>query len=150
MVHRGACSADNDSGDGAGVLLGIPQSFYSGRLREEQGLELPSKGQYASGIMFLDPKTAEACRAEFCKLAASVGLSVLCWRNVPTDNSCLGAVAKASEPFLMQVRLQRHLNPLNPLSVRPAGKITFGPEGPQPFAGARKNPPVGGLNFLVI
>ena len=47
---------------------------------------------------------------------------------------------------------QCHLTPLNPLSVRssvrPSGKVTFGPEGPQPSGGARKKPPVGGLNFL--
>ena len=45
--------------------------------------------------------------------------------------------------------IQGYLTPLNPLSVRPSGKVTFGPKGPKPSAGARKKPPVGGLNFLV-
>ena len=103
MVHRGACSADNDSGDGAGVLIGMPHSFYAKKLRSEQGVCLPSKGQYASGILFLEESTAEACCAQFSDLAASLGLSVLCWREVPTDSACLGAVARASEPKLIQV-----------------------------------------------
>ena len=59
MTHRGACSADNDSGDGAGALIGIPHSFYSAQLKENEGLELPEKGKYAAGIIFMDPASTE-------------------------------------------------------------------------------------------
>ena len=83
MTHRGACSADNDSGDGAGALLGIPHSFYVETLkydlffllftfhsfnwkcflaREESNIDLPSKGRYGTGIIFMDPDTTESCR----------------------------------------------------------------------------------------
>ena len=62
MTHRGACSADNDSGDGAGALIGIPHSFYSDILKEESDIHLPEEGRYGTGIMFLDADTADKSR----------------------------------------------------------------------------------------
>ena len=59
MTHRGACSADNDSGDGAGALLGIPHQYYS-TLLASAGLELPPPAQYGTGILFLDAETLAA------------------------------------------------------------------------------------------
>ena len=59
MTHRGACSADNDSGDGAGALIGVPHSFYQHKLREEFSLELPESGKYGTGLIFMDPETTE-------------------------------------------------------------------------------------------
>ena len=63
MTHRGACSADNDSGDGAGALLGIPHSFYQSRVKEEFSLDLPPPGRYGTGLIFLDPASAESSRS---------------------------------------------------------------------------------------
>ena len=62
MTHRGACSADNDSGDGAGALLGIPHSFYQEVLEKESGAALPEEGRYGTGIIFMDPESAESSR----------------------------------------------------------------------------------------
>ena len=64
---------------------------------------LPEKGKYATGLMFLDQEQGEASKAQFTEIARSVGLDVLCWRKVLTDNSCLGKVAKNSEPVITQV-----------------------------------------------
>ena len=61
MTHRGACSADNDSGDGAGALIGIPHQFYKAELAEA-GVDLPAQGQYATGIVFMDQDTASYSR----------------------------------------------------------------------------------------
>ena len=61
MTHRGACSADNDSGDGAGALIGIPHQFYKAELAEA-GVNLPDQGQYATGIVFMDQDTASYSR----------------------------------------------------------------------------------------
>ena len=61
MTHRGACSADNDSGDGAGALIGIPHQFYKEELAEV-GVDLPDPGQYATGIVFMDEDTAAHSR----------------------------------------------------------------------------------------
>merc|ERR1719319_1710324 len=75
MVHRGASSADNASGDGAGVLIGMPHSYYTTVLREEQGLSLPPPGLFATGLMFLEPATAEASRSRFTDIAKEVSVA---------------------------------------------------------------------------
>ena len=62
MTHRGACSADNDTGDGAGALIGIPQQFYKDDILASSSLELPDLGQYGTGIIFMDKETAEQSR----------------------------------------------------------------------------------------
>lgn len=79
------------------------QSTNSSNLREEQGILLPEKGKYATGLMFLNQEQGESSKAQFEEIAQSVGLDVLCWRQVLTDNSCLGKVAKNSEPVITQV-----------------------------------------------
>ncbi|KAK6061978.1 class II glutamine amidotransferase [Cooperia oncophora] len=54
MAHRGACACDNDSGDGAGVLTAIPDLLYRKSVKEQDGVDLPPPGQYATGILFLN------------------------------------------------------------------------------------------------
>ncbi|PRD35247.1 UNVERIFIED_CONTAM: Glutamate synthase [NADH]- amyloplastic [Trichonephila clavipes] len=103
MEHRGACACDNSTGDGAGVMAAIPHSFYSQVLKEELGIDLPPKGRYATGIMFLDKPTSKAAEQRFEQLAKELHLEVLCWRNVPVNSSILGSVAKANEPLMRQV-----------------------------------------------
>ncbi|XP_044595767.1 glutamate synthase [NADH] isoform X1 [Cotesia glomerata] len=103
MNHRGACACDNDTGDGAGVLCAIPHDYYATEIREKQGIELPEFGRYATGILFLDKNTHKQTEAAFEKLAGECDLRVLCWRDVPTDNSCIGQVARKCEPYMRQV-----------------------------------------------
>lgn len=103
MNHRGACACDNDTGDGAGVLTSIPHTFFSNELREQQSVDLPPFGQYATGIFFQDKIHHLECETAFAKLAEECRLQVLCWRTVPTDNSGIGEVARNSEPFMRQV-----------------------------------------------
>ncbi|KAK9869813.1 hypothetical protein WA026_003542 [Henosepilachna vigintioctopunctata] len=103
MNHRGACACDNDTGDGAGVLTSIPHQFYAAKLREEQNVQLPSAGSYATGIFFLDKIHHQDSERRFGELAKELDMSVLAWRSVPTDNSCIGTVAKNSEPLMRQV-----------------------------------------------
>ncbi|XP_076062641.1 uncharacterized protein LOC143037891 [Oratosquilla oratoria] len=103
MTHRGACSCDNDTGDGAGVLTAIPHSFFAKVLKEEQDVDLPAEGRYATGIFFVDKTHHQQNEKEFEDLAKSHGLEVLCWRTVPTDRSVIGEVARGSEPLMRQV-----------------------------------------------
>eukprot|EP00057_Strongylocentrotus_purpuratus_P024117 XP_011678591.1 PREDICTED: putative glutamate synthase [NADPH] [Strongylocentrotus purpuratus] len=103
MKHRGATGGDNDTGDGAGVMTGIPHKLYARRLREEQQIELPEPGHYATGIFFLDPLTASQCEQKFEELAIECKLKVLAWHNVPHDTSVLGHTGRAREPLLRQV-----------------------------------------------
>ncbi|KAF8774298.1 Glutamate synthase [NADH] like protein [Argiope bruennichi] len=103
MEHRGACACDNSTGDGAGVMAAIPHSFYAQVLKEELGVTLPPKGQYATGIIFMDKSTSSAAEKHFEQLAKELHLEVLCWRDVPVNSSILGIVAKANEPLMRQV-----------------------------------------------
>nr|XP_050862709.1 uncharacterized protein LOC127069596 isoform X1 [Vespula vulgaris] len=103
MNHRGACACDNDTGDGAGVLCAIPHEYYADEIREQQNIELPNIGRYATGILFLDKNTHKETEAAFEKLAEECSLRVICWRDVPTDDTQIGQVAKKCEPYMRQV-----------------------------------------------
>jgi glutamate synthase domain-containing protein 2/glutamate synthase domain-containing protein 1/glutamate synthase domain-containing protein 3 len=108
LDHRGACSAETNTGDGAGILLQMPHRF----LREEcdkLGINLPAPGEYGSGLVFLprDPTLRRQIEERFGDIVESEGQVLLGWRTVPTDNSMLGATARASEPFIRQVFIGR-------------------------------------------
>lgn len=102
MEHRGACSCDNSTGDGAGVLTSIPHQFYQDELQQKHGIQLPPKGQYATGILFLDQQTHQQAEQQFESIADQNNLKVICWRDVPVDSSCIGQVAKSTEPLMRQ------------------------------------------------
>ncbi|XP_073971203.1 uncharacterized protein isoform X2 [Rhodnius prolixus] len=105
MNHRGACACDNDTGDGAGVLTSIPHSFYASELREQQSIELPPLGAYATGFFYLDKVHHSESEAAFDELAKLYKLKVIAWRTVPTCSAGIGEVARNSEPFMRQVFL---------------------------------------------
>jgi len=101
LEHRGAQGAEPHTGDGAGILIQVPDEF----LRSVVDLDLPERGHYATGIAFLPQSSKEA--AEACaaveKIVEAEGLEVLGWRDVPTDESSLGALARDAMPTFRQV-----------------------------------------------
>lgn len=101
LAHRGATGSEEDSGDGAGILLQIPHAFYA----ETVDFPLPEAGQYATGIAFLakDPAASAAARAAFDAVAAEEGLAVLGWRDLPVNVETLGSIAEAARPAMWQV-----------------------------------------------
>jgi glutamate synthase (NADPH/NADH) large chain len=103
LEHRGAQGAEPNTGDGAGILIQTPDEY----LRAVVDFELPEQGSYATGIAFLPQSSKEA--ADACaaveKIAESEGLTVLGWRDVPTDDSSLGALARDAMPTFRQVFL---------------------------------------------
>ncbi|MGO9381569.1 MAG: glutamate synthase large subunit [Mycobacterium sp.] len=103
LEHRGAQGAEPRSGDGAGILIQVPDGF----LRGVVDFELPTAGSYATGIAFLpqSSKDAAAACAAVEKIAESEGLQVLGWRNAPTDDSSLGALSRDAMPTFRQVFL---------------------------------------------
>lgn len=106
LMHRGAAGADESTGDGAGILIQIPDEFF--RLEAERlGIELPDPGQYGVGMFFLpqDAQLRRHCEQILTEQIEQSGLKVLGSRDVPTDNSSLGNLAKASEPFIRQMFL---------------------------------------------
>ena len=103
MQHRGALGAEKNTGDGAGILLQVPDGFY----RQVVPFELPEPGRYATGIAFLPshPETADRAAAAVEEIATQEGLEVLGWRDLPIDDSMIGSAARATEPTFRQVFL---------------------------------------------
>jgi glutamate synthase (NADPH) large chain len=97
LEHRGASGAEPDSGDGAGILIRVPDAFY----RAEVSFTLPSEGSYATGIAFI-AQGAEV-RTQITKLADEEGLTVLGWRELPVNSSALGKTALSVMPRFEQL-----------------------------------------------
>ncbi|WP_023589184.1 glutamate synthase large subunit [Streptomyces thermolilacinus] len=99
LEHRGATGSEPDSGDGAGILLQVPDAF----LREVAGFTLPEAGAYAVGTAFLPEDTADEAVSRIETLADEEGLTVLGWREVPVTPGLLGATARATMPAFRQL-----------------------------------------------
>ncbi|WP_411114146.1 glutamate synthase large subunit [Streptomyces sp. 029-5] len=99
LEHRGATGSEPDSGDGAGILLQVPDAF----LREVAGFALPEAGSYAVGIGFLPAADAADAVSRIETIAAEEGLNVLGWREVPVAPELLGAAARSTMPAFRQL-----------------------------------------------
>ena len=104
MEHRGASGAEPDSGDGAGILIRIPDAFF----RAVVDFTLPESGSYGAGIAFLPTADDERARVLHAldELASREGLCVLGWRELPINASSLGATAKSVMPHFKQLFLK--------------------------------------------
>ena len=100
MKHRGAEGADNKTGDGAGILLQIPHEFIL-----LQGIPVPEKGHYGTGLVFLPKKEDEQSEILriFLEEVEREGLSLMHLRTVPTNSEILGEAALSTEPDVKQV-----------------------------------------------
>ncbi|MFF7711937.1 glutamate synthase large subunit [Streptomyces sp. NPDC007988] len=99
LEHRGATGSEPDSGDGAGILLQVPDAF----LRDVAGFELPEAGSYAVGIAFVPQGTEDEAVSRIETIAAEEGLDVLGWRDVPVAPELLGATARSTMPSFRQL-----------------------------------------------
>jgi glutamate synthase domain-containing protein 2/glutamate synthase domain-containing protein 1/glutamate synthase domain-containing protein 3 len=104
LGHRGACGCDPESGDGAGLIVQLPDAF----LRRECAvlrIELPERGRYAAGMVFLaqDPAAAARQEAIFERVVQQQGQGLLGWRDVPHDPLAIGRLARAGLPRLRQI-----------------------------------------------
>jgi len=101
LEHRGAAGAEPHSGDGAGILIQVPDQF----LRAVVDFGLPEEGSYATGIAFLPQSAKDAANACAAveKIVEAEGLQVLGWRDVPIDDSSLGALARDAMPTFRQL-----------------------------------------------
>ncbi|MFF0449463.1 glutamate synthase large subunit [Streptomyces sp. NPDC004609] len=99
LEHRGATGSEPDSGDGAGILLQVPDAF----LREVSGLDLPGAGAYAVGIAFLPEDGTEEAVSRIETIAGEEDLTVLGWREVPVTPDLLGNGARATMPVFRQL-----------------------------------------------
>lgn len=111
LEHRGACGCEPETGDGAGILLQIPHGFF-GKACPENGIEIPPAGDYGICMMFApkDQTARSGVLKIFSETVEREGQKVVGIRNVPTDNSPLGATSRQSEPFVCQVFIKRSEN----------------------------------------
>jgi glutamate synthase domain-containing protein 1 len=101
LLHRGACGCEANTGDGAGILLQVPDKF----LRREcarLGISLPPAREYGCGTMFLprDPEQRDRVRALLHSIVDEEGQHLLGWREVPTDDHLIGASALSVESYI--------------------------------------------------
>jgi glutamate synthase domain-containing protein 2/glutamate synthase domain-containing protein 1/glutamate synthase domain-containing protein 3 len=104
LLHRGACGCEANTGDGAGLLVQMPDRFLR-KAATDISVALPPAGQYGAGLVFLPRNRGEReqCRQLVEQTVRSEGHEVLGWRPVPGDDSGLGASARASKPVIEQV-----------------------------------------------
>jgi glutamate synthase (ferredoxin) len=108
LGHRGACGCEENTGDGAGVMIQLPDAFLRSCI-DGLGFTLPPVGHYGCGIIFLPPEPGEraACEKIFEEAIRSNGQRLLGWRTVPTNNSGLGETARLSQPLMRMVFVGR-------------------------------------------
>jgi glutamate synthase (NADPH/NADH) large chain len=108
LSHRAATGADPQTGDGAGILLQLPDAFFR-KEGQRLGFAMPEPRCYAVGQVFLpaDPIARAECERVFTQVAEREGQRVLGWRDVPVDASRLGWLARRSMPVLRQVYIAR-------------------------------------------
>ena len=108
MEHRGGTGFDIRSGDGAGILIQIPHDFFVTEAADI-GINLPDIGDYGVGMIFFPKASAQAekCRQVLNDAMQQLGLNLLGYRRIPSDNSMLGAAAVEVEPQIEQVFIQK-------------------------------------------
>lgn len=104
MEHRGGCGCEPETGDGAGILLQIPYTFYKAECKNI-GFELPSEGHFGVAMTFfpMDKNLRSTVKSRFEEYIKRLGFELLGYREVPTDNSMIGDSAKRVEPKVEQV-----------------------------------------------
>ncbi|MBI2204884.1 MAG: glutamate synthase large subunit [Candidatus Rokubacteria bacterium] len=108
LLHRGACGCEPNTGDGAGILIQMPDRFFR-RECARLGIHLPPLTEYGAGLVFLpqNPAQAEKVQILLHSIVVEEGQRLLGWRTVPTDDSRLGATARSVEPVIKQVFIGR-------------------------------------------
>ncbi|MDA0293298.1 MAG: glutamate synthase large subunit [Verrucomicrobia bacterium] len=109
LEHRGACGFEENTGDGAGILLQMPDKFLQA-VAKEGNIDLPVAGHYGVAMVFLPPdkQLRQKIEERFEQVVRAEGQKFLGWRTVPTDNSTLGETAKSEEPVVRMAIVGRN------------------------------------------
>ncbi len=104
LAHRGGAGSEDNTGDGAGILLQLPDRFFR-QVCPDIGIELPAAGAYGVGMVFLPRSEVnrKACEKKIEAIIAEEGQVLLGWRTLPINESSLGSVARANRPYIRQV-----------------------------------------------
>lgn len=107
MTHRGACGCEENTGDGAGILVSIPHDFLTRVVKQDLDLDLPQQGNYGMGVVFLPTDVAqrEHCKKVVEEITQDQGLTVLGWRELPVnpDKADIGPSARRAMPHMEQI-----------------------------------------------
>ncbi len=108
LEHRGAVGFEKNAGDGAGILVQMPDMFIR-KIAKQQQIDLPEFGSYGVGVVFVprDPEGSIECQTIVEACIKEIGLEFLGWRPVPTDNGALGNSVKATEPYIYHIFIKR-------------------------------------------
>ncbi len=108
MEHRGACGCEENSGDGAGIMIQVPHEFFYEECLKSN-MHLPEAGNYGVGVIFFPKNVAlrEACREIFNRTAEKLGLDILGYRKVPVLTEGIGETALSVEPEMEQVFIKK-------------------------------------------
>jgi glutamate synthase (ferredoxin) len=108
LEHRGACGCEENTGDGAGLLVQTPHAFLA-RECDRLGIRLGERGSYGVAMVFLPQIQSERenCQARFERVVREEGQRLLGWRDVPVDDSPIGPTARAAEPAVRQLFIGR-------------------------------------------
>ena len=119
LAHRGGAGSEDNTGDGAGILLQLPDRFFR-QVCPDIGIDLPEFGAYGVGMVFLprEETTRRACEKQIETIIAEEGLTLLGWRTLPINESSLGSVARANRPYIRQVFIGR------PAELENIGEVT--------------------------
>jgi glutamate synthase domain-containing protein 2/glutamate synthase domain-containing protein 1/glutamate synthase domain-containing protein 3 len=101
LEHRGACGCEANTGDGAGILIQMPDAF----LRNCAPAALPAPGEYGAGLVFLphDESDRDRIKDRIAGIIEEEGQQLLGWRDVPTDNRLVGPSARATQPVFQHI-----------------------------------------------
>jgi len=107
MVHRGACGCETNTGDGAGIMTNLPYEFLQRVAREDLSAELPEKGRYAAGNVFLpvDDSERALCKQRVNQAIEASGQTLIGWRQLPVDpiKADIGPTARRAMPHMEQL-----------------------------------------------
>jgi len=117
LTHRGGCGSEQNTGDGAGLLIQLPHKFFE-KVCKDSNIDLPCSGDYGVGMLFLpqnieDRKDIEKTIEEIVQCE---GQKILGWRDVPTDDSMIGKTAKSAMPYIKQIFIGKNDNISNELA----------------------------------
>ena len=119
LGHRGACGCDPETGDGAGILMQMPDAFFR-KVCPALGIDLPDLGSYGVGMTFLPPSPGarSACEDLIDRSISAEGLALLGWRDVPVDPDKLGRDARAVQPVIRQFFVASGPEQLDPAQLQ--------------------------------
>jgi len=114
LEHRGAVGSDPNTGDGAGMLMQIPDEMFRDEMKK-LGIVLPAAGEYGVGMIFLPKKSDEEliCEGIVEDIIKEEGQAVIGWRRVPVDPSKVGEIASSTMPVIKQVFIKKSENVAN-------------------------------------